>query len=157
MWISFFVQYNSRLYHHRSSSSPPSEFSLYWTWLVTSIWVGPVWRHFKLYHSKFSCPKSGIQLGPALGSPCISLLHRFSSGDHGHDPLCEWVSGLFSASHHYIPHGRPIWISGCWVPQADRQAAFSPGGLASWLGLGGDAAHWADHSLVITLQATQNK
>ena len=48
-----------------------------------------------------------------LGSPCQPHLSRLSWGGHGHDLLWDWVSGLSSAHHRYVPHDHGIWLGGC--------------------------------------------
>ena len=47
--------------------------------LILQLGVLPsIYQNQNQYHSKLSCWESGSQLDPALGSPCRSLLSRFS-------------------------------------------------------------------------------
>ena len=84
-----------------------------------------------MYHSKLSCWKGGSQLGPTLGSPCGLLLSRFLQGEHGHDLLRNWIFGLSSTNHHYVPNDHATWVDGCRVPSPGHQAVSSPGDLTS--------------------------
>ena len=72
-----------------------------------------------------------------LGSTFQWFLSRLSQGDNGHNLLRKWFSAekwLSWTNHRYVLHDRTIRLRGCRVPFPDRQAASSPGELASWLG-----------------------
>ena len=122
---------------------------------VPGIWTGPVWQHFLVYHTKLSSRMSGSQLDPVLGSPCRSLLSRFTQGGHGHELLWDWVSGIYSTIHRPILHCRAIWVDGCRVPLQIIKLHPLQEILRANLVLGGDAAHPVNHSTVVTLQVLQ--
>ena len=73
----------------------------------------------------------------------------------GQDLLWDWVSGLSSASHCYVLHGRAIWVGGCRVLCQIVKLHRLWEILQADLVLGGDIAHPVDHSLVIVLQVMQ--
>ena len=130
-------------YRHTEKHHP----SLVYTGLNQSLYrKGPVWQHFSVFHSKLSCWKGRSRLDSAPGSPCRSLLSKFSHGGHGRDLLKDWVSELFSTSHRYVLHSHAIWVSGWGVTLPDHQAASSPRDPVSWLG----PWWWHTHVCLVT-------
>ena len=83
---------------------------------------------------------------PELGSPDVSLMTRFSKGNHGHHLLWD---GFSLANHNYVWHGHAIWVDRCRIPSPDVELHPLQEILPIGLVLGGDTAHPVNHSQLL--------